>query len=273
MIIIPRGIGLSAVVLSVAAAIVVPGVAAESGMPAKPDEAHGKQIATHGVGNEVPPCSRCHGETGIGDGSGAFPRLTGQLPSYLYQQLRSFADGTRPNPVMSPIAKGLSDRDMGDVAGYYAAQQGPYFPQPFVDQAVLELGGRLAAVGQARAGIPACVTCHGEAGKGSAPLFPYLAGQYRSYLAQQLRDFKSGTRRNDPMAVMPVIASKLNEGDIAAVSAYFASVRPPCQCSETTSRAGAATASGTSPPPAAGSGSISGASGSTDKAETGSGGH
>lgn len=226
-----RRIGFAALLLSI---VIGPAGAAPGADAGEPDQGHGKQIATKGIGEHVPACSQCHGEAGIGDGSGAFPRLTGQLPFYLYQQLRGFAAGARANPVMSPIAKGLSDQDMQDVAAYYAAQQGPYFPQPFVDQAVLERGGRLSAVGQSEAGVPACVSCHGQAGKGSGELFPYLAGQYQSYLAKQLRDFKSGLRHNDPMAVMRDIAAKLPDGDVDAVGAYFASVRPPCQCNETT---------------------------------------
>lgn len=242
------------VVLSVGAVMAAgAALAADGGASGKPDEAHGKQIVMNGVGQNVPACASCHGETGIADGSGAFPRLTGQLPFYLYQQLRGFADGTRPNPVMSPIAKGLSNQDMQDVAAYYAAQQGPYFPQPLVDQQALELGGRIAAIGNAPAAVPACTSCHGPSGKGSGQLFPYLAGQYQSYLAAQLRDFRSGTRRDDPMAVMRTIAAKLQDGEITALAAYFASVRPPCQC-ETTTSAGAATAATSVAPTAYGGG-------------------
>jgi cytochrome c553 len=225
-----------------------------SGPQAQADEARGQQITIAGAGDKVPPCATCHGKTGIADGSGAFPRLAGQIRSYLYQQLKSFADGTRPNPIMSPISKALSDQDMRDLAAYYAAQHGPYFPQPFIDQPVLELGGRLAAIGQPQAGIQACFSCHGEAGKGSDEMFPYLAGQYQSYLAQQLRDFKSGRRHNDPAAVMRNIASGLNDGDIAGLSAYFGSIRPSCQCNEAASPAEAATASGPASPSSGSSG-------------------
>jgi cytochrome c553 len=201
-------------------------------------EARGHQIVTKGSAEGAPPCASCHAENGIADGSGAFPRLTGQFASYLNEQLNSFADGTRTNPVMSPIAKQLSDQERRDVAAYYSLQHGPFFPRPFVDQPVLELGGSLAAAGLPESAIPACFSCHGESGKGVAPNFPYLAGQYWSYLAAQLRDFRTGFRYNDPGGVMRLIASKLGEGDRQAVSAYLASIRPPCSCAEATPDAG-----------------------------------
>lgn len=203
--------------------------AAESASQSGQDLNRGRQIVIHGT-NGVPACASCHGEKGAGDGSGAFPRLTGQLPFYLYQQLRAFADGTRPGQIMGPIAKGLSDQDMRAVAGYFSEQQAPYFPQPFLGQKVLEAGGKLAAIGKSDQNVPACATCHGEAGKGSGQLFPVLGGQYQSYLIEQLRNFKSGVRHNDPMAVMRNIAAKLDDTNLQALSAYFASVRPVCSC-------------------------------------------
>src|SRR5437868_7525387 len=91
------------------------------------------KIAASGASNTVPPCRNCHGDRGIGDGSGAFPRLTGQLGFYTYKQLRDFAAETRPSPVMSPIAAALSEQDMQDVAAYYASVKGPLFPLPILD--------------------------------------------------------------------------------------------------------------------------------------------
>lgn len=185
---------------------------------------------TNGSAGGAPPCASCHGDSGIGDGSGAFPRLTGQFAPYLQKQLEDFADGARDNPVMTPIAKQLSDQEKRDAAAFYASQEGPFFPRPFVEQPVLELGGVLAAAGRAEKGVPPCFSCHGAAGKGMAPSFPYLAGQYWSYLAAQLDDFRTGLRHNDAGGIMRLIASKLGEGDRQAVSAYLAGIRPACSC-------------------------------------------
>jgi cytochrome c553 len=128
---------------------------------------------------------------------------------------------------MSPVAKMLSERQMEDVAAYYAAQEAPFGPQPEVPPAQLQLGGALSAVGNAEQGIPACVNCHGAAGTGMGPSWPYLAGQYAEYTALQLRLWQQGIRNNDPLNIMEMIAKLMSEEQVAAVSRYFESVRLP----------------------------------------------
>jgi cytochrome c553 len=201
----------------------------------------GKTVASAQT-NAVPPCRDCHGDRGIGDGSGAFPRLTGQLAFYTYKQLQDFAADTRPSPVMSPIAAALSEQDRQDVAVYYASVKGPLFPLPILDPALVQRGGMISAAGISEKQVPACISCHGEAGAGMAPSFPYLAGQYAPYLQYQMDAFRLGRRTNSPLGVMTEIANKMDEADIAAVSQYLASVRPPCDCGEFGSSAGSASA-------------------------------
>jgi cytochrome c553 len=211
----------------------------------EPSAERGRVIATQGraaPGGAVPPCRNCHGEKGIGDGSGAFPRLTGQLAFYLYKQLGDFASGGRHSPVMSPIAQALDDRERQDVAAYYAGAAGPFFPAPMLDPVLLQRGGVISASGLAEKGVPACIACHGLAGAGMAPSFPYLAGQYAPYLQYQLDLFRMNLRTNSPLGVMNRIASQMSEDDVKAVSQYLATVRPPCACGDAASGAGAASA-------------------------------
>jgi cytochrome c553 len=172
-------------------------------------------------------CLSCHGVNGAGDGTAAFPRLTSQPAWYLYKQLKDYAAGTRPNDIMSPIAKALDDQQMQDVAAYYEQQQAPYARLPEVDGLTLQQGAALSAVGSAERGIQACVNCHGPAGTGMPPSYPYLAGQYAAYSELQLRLWQEGTRNNDPANVMETIAKLMTPEDIRAVSLYFESVRPP----------------------------------------------
>lgn len=199
----------------------------------------GKAVAS-GPMNSVPACRQCHGDRGIGDGSGAFPRLTGQLPFYTYKQLRDFAADTRPSPVMGPIAKSLSDQDMQDAAAYYGSVKGPLFPTPRYDPAEIRRGGAISASGIPEKQVPACISCHGDAGAGMQPGFPYLAGQYSDYLAYQMDQFRSGRRHNSPLDVMTTIAVKMDEDDIKTVTQYLATVRPPCDCGEFASSTGKA---------------------------------
>ena len=77
-----------------------------------------------------------------------------------------------------------------------------------------------AAKGKAKAGM--CAACHGAAGISAIPMYPNLAGQKEAYLAKQLKDFKSGARKDPVMAPM---AMALNDEDVANVSAYFAGLK------------------------------------------------
>lgn len=65
------------------------------------------------------------------------------------------------------------------------------------------------------------MACHGELGLSVAPNAPNLAGQPSIYLADQLRQFRSGKR---PSEVMAVIARSLSEQDIDDLSAWYASI-------------------------------------------------
>ncbi len=201
------------------------------------DPEHGRVIAEQGkvaAGPQgpVPPCRNCHGEAGIGDGSGAFPRLTGQLGFYTYKQLEDFAAGTRPSPVMSPIAQALSRTDWQDLAAYFAAAKGPLFPLPTQDPERVQRGGQISAAGLPDRHVPACIACHGNAGAGMEPAFPYLGGQYASYMEFALAQFRTGRRHNSPLDVMTVIARQLDDDESRVVSEYLAAVRPPLDCGD-----------------------------------------
>ncbi len=65
----------------------------------------------------------------------------------------------------------------------------------------------------------ACGACHGADGNSLVPNFPKLAGQHAAYLSKQLKDFKSGARKDPTMAPM---AAPLSEQDIEDLAAFFA---------------------------------------------------
>jgi len=77
-----------------------------------------------------------------------------------------------------------------------------------------------AAAGKAKAAT--CAGCHGANGISAAPNFPNLAGQKEAYLAKQMKDFKSGARK-DPM--MSGMAAPLSDADIANLAAYYSSLK------------------------------------------------
>ena len=65
-----------------------------------------------------------------------------------------------------------------------------------------------------------CAACHGENGVPVEQSFPVpvIWGQQLGYLFFQLRDFKSGARKNDQMTP---IAQGLEQADLMALAQYF----------------------------------------------------
>jgi cytochrome c553 len=72
--------------------------------------------------------------------------------------------------------------------------------------------------------INTCVACHGEKGASTQPMFPILAGQELYYLYLQLRDFKSGARKNE---IMAPIASPLEKDEMMLIAEYFSEQQWP----------------------------------------------
>lgn len=176
-------------------------------------------------------CATCHGAQGEGQGSAGFPRIAGQSAAYLQRQLDSFADGSRRNPVMEPIAKALTPEQRAAVAEHFAAMAPDVVAQsgggvPVILEAAAGRGRLLAQVGDKAKGVQACVECHGEGGLAGSDLAPYLAGQHMGYLNAALQAWSDGKRNNDPTGKMPGIAKGLSASDIAALSAYYAAQEP-----------------------------------------------
>ena len=74
--------------------------------------------------------------------------------------------------------------------------------------------------GKAKAGM--CATCHGPLGISQLPNAPHLAGQPAIYTAEQLKNYRSGKRANEVMAVM---AKPLTDQEIDDLAAWYASIQ------------------------------------------------
>lgn len=68
-----------------------------------------------------------------------------------------------------------------------------------------------------------CVACHGPKGISPNSLWPNLAGQKQEYLFLQLKDYKTGERKNE---LMNSLTQSLNEEDMRDLSAYYSSLKP-----------------------------------------------
>ncbi|CUB02709.1 c-type cytochrome [Marinomonas fungiae] len=163
-------------------------------------------------------CSACHGADG-NSLAPTFPKLAGQNESYLLKQMTDIKSGARPVAQMTGLLDGLSEQNLADVAAYFASQN---VVVGQADAELVEAGKNLYRDGNPATGVPACMACHGPAGKGlNSAGFPQLSGQHASYTASQLKLFQSGERKNDAAKIMQNIAFKMNEREIQAVSSYI----------------------------------------------------
>jgi cytochrome c553 len=51
-----------------------------------------------------------------------WPNLAGQQEQYLAKAMTDYREGNRTDPTMGPMAKMLSDKEIQDLAAYYAAK-------------------------------------------------------------------------------------------------------------------------------------------------------
>jgi cytochrome c553 len=63
-----------------------------------------------------------------------------------------------------------------------------------------------------------CTACHGESGAPQQKTAPVIWGQQLGYFYLQLRDYKSGARKNDQMSA---VAATLEHDDMMALAEYF----------------------------------------------------
>jgi cytochrome c553 len=118
------------VVANLAIEDLAPLAALFSGQKPKPHEGQDAKLAEAGKnvyleGNEntgVPACVGCHQPEAVGHG--VYPRLAGQHPDYLIQQLKNFSTGDRSNDasrLMRVVAKRMTEQEMKSVAEYVSS--------------------------------------------------------------------------------------------------------------------------------------------------------
>jgi cytochrome c553 len=188
--------------LSIAVALGLFSGAASAQQPPAGDAARGKVLSY--------TCLGCHGIDGYKNAYPMYsvPKLEGQHPEYLAAALQGYRDGDRAHLTMHSQASTLSDKDILDIATFFAGK--PLMPS----------GKAAAAVPQAAS---LCTSCHGADGIAIAPIYPSLAGQHSDYLARAIDEYRNGGRKNP---IMKGFASNLKDADIAAIAAYFSALTP-----------------------------------------------
>ncbi len=187
----------------------------------KADPAKGEAIYANGdAARNLAACAACHGAAGNST-IVQNPKLASQHESYLYKQLMDFRTPQRNNPIMTPIAKTLTEEDMRNIAAYLDKQQQK--PGAARNKDTVELGKKIYRAGIAEKNVPACAGCHSPNGAGIPAQFARLAGQHQDYTAAQLINFRTGARNNS--AQMTTIAKRLSDEEIKAVSDYIAGLK------------------------------------------------
>jgi len=169
-------------------------------------------------------CENCHGVSAKGfHGYYSIPRLAGQQPEYIKNQLEAFVEHRRTNNIMFNVAHVLSPAMLDALTETFHNLN----PKPLTTAAPEELiatGKKIYEEGIANADVPPCAGCHGPEAKGEGQ-FPRLAGQLSDYVADKLTNWASERGQNpanpDTSAIMAPIAHSLNQQQIKAVAAYL----------------------------------------------------
>ncbi len=151
-------------------------------------------------------CGGCHGIQGVSVDSST-PSLAGQDEQYLVEAIKAYRT-SRKRENMRLYITGLTDKDIGNIAAYYAVQRskapekGESLVQEYVDR---------------------CNRCHGPAVDNPAMAIPRIRGQDKDYLVMALRAYRDDRRESTTMHKM-----SLPYGDsiIESIAAYYAS-QPP----------------------------------------------
>lgn len=177
-------------------------------------------------------CGACHGM----DGNSAdpqYPKIAGQHEHYIARQLGLFKRGERENAIMLGFAATLTEQDMRDLGAFYAAKTtvaGIANDAPVggrSEETWAQYGARLYRGGNAAAGVPACMACHGPAGAGlPGPSYPALAGQHADYTKAQLLRYRAGqfngkVEAGSANTVMVDVAKGLSDNDIEALATFI----------------------------------------------------
>lgn len=177
-------------------------------------------------------CIACHGPNG-NSVNPEWPSIAGQSANYVSEQIALIRDGKRPNPLMYPMVKDLTDQDIQDLGAYYAAQTPTGLE---ADPSYWKAGEKLYRGGDATRSIPACMACHGPVGRGNpAAAYPALRAQHAVYTNKQLNDYAAATRyaKDDKgnvqagpnVAIMATVAARLTPEDRRNLASYIQGMR------------------------------------------------
>ena len=170
-------------------------------------------------------CKTCHGLSAQGyRGYFPMPRLAGQQPQYIENQLRAFVERRRTNPIMANVAHVLSPSMISALATHFRSLD----PRPIggAPRRSVADGKKIFDDGIPDANVPACSACHGTDGHGQNEI-PRLAGQLYEYTVAQLTGWAKVRGQGsavDTSAIMAPTAHNLSRSQVEAVAAYVSNL-------------------------------------------------
>lgn len=192
-----------------------------------PDGAHAIRHGRQDVQAKLEYCKTCHGLSGEGyHGYFTMPRLAGQQPRYIENQLRAFIERRRTNQVMFNVAHSLSPSMLAALANHFHDLRPP--PMGDGPQRLVASGKTIYEEGIPEANVAACFACHGLEAHGQDEI-PRLAGQLFPYVVKELTNWVKergqGSGTSDTSAIMAPTAHNLTSSQIAAVAAYVSHLK------------------------------------------------
>ena len=167
-------------------------------------------------------CKDCHGLSGQGyRGYLPIPRLAGQQPDYIENQLRAFVERRRDRNLFLDMAHvhGLSPGLRSGLASHFHSLNSR--PIGGAPKHLVATGRKIFEEGIPEANVPACSACHGPDGKGQDAI-PRLAGQLYPYTVKELTSWgKERGQGDDTTAVMAKVSHNLSNTQIDAIAAFL----------------------------------------------------
>ena len=184
-------------------------------------------VSKQDVQAKIRYCQDCHGLSGQGfRGFFPIPRLAGQQPEYLKNQLQAFVERRRTNNIMFNVAHVLKPAMITAIATSFKNLN----PKPLggAPKRLVAAGKDIFENGVPDANVAACAACHGPEATGHGEI-PRLAGQLDSYVVMELTTWTHERGQNpanpDTSAIMKPVAHSLTRPQIEAVAAYVSSLK------------------------------------------------
>ena len=188
------------------------------------DGADAAAVSQQEVKAKMDYCEVCHGLSGRGFvGFYPVPRLAGQQPEYIENELKGFVERKRENTaspektnVMFNVGHVLSPEMIKALAEKFHELN----PKPVggAPKELVAAGKKIFEEGVPDANVPPCASCHGPDAKGNGPI-PRLAGQLYPYIVTQLMNWGKERAETNSNIMAPIVHG-LTESQIDAVAAY-----------------------------------------------------